>query len=54
MKLQNPGDGDDGGEETPTDLVSVTAIDALASETAGNTGTFRLTRAGSATLLARR
>ncbi|HWI20273.1 MAG TPA: Calx-beta domain-containing protein, partial [Vicinamibacterales bacterium] len=38
--------------EEPTDLVSVSASDALASETAGDTGTFRLTRAGGATLLA--
>lgn len=52
VKLQNPGgDGDDDDEE-PTDLVSVAATDALASETAGDTGTFRLTRAGGATLLA--
>ena len=50
--LQNPGDGVGSGGDTPTDLVSVTASDAFASEIAGNTGTFRLTRAGSATLLA--
>ena len=50
--LQNPGDGIGSGGDTPTDLVSVTASDAFASEIAGNTGTFRLTRAGSATLLA--
>ena len=51
VKLQNPGDGDDDGE-TPTDLVSVSAFDALASETGADTATFRLTRSGSATLLA--
>jgi hypothetical protein len=51
VKLQNPGDGGDEGEE-PTDLVSVSAFDALASESGANTGTFRLTRSGSATLLA--
>ena len=50
MKLQNPGDGDEG--EAPTELVSVSAVDALAAETGANTGTFRLTRAGSAILLA--
>ena len=50
--LQNPGDGVGSGGDTPTDLVSVTASDAFASEIAGNTGTFRLTRAGSAALLA--
>lgn len=53
VKLQNPGSGSaDDEEEEPTDLVSVTATDALASETAGDGGTFRLTRAGGATLLA--
>lgn len=55
VKLQNPGSGegeDDEDEEDPTDLVSVTATDELASEAAGNTGTFRLSRAGAATLLA--
>lgn len=51
VKLQNPGGGDDDDEE-PTALVSVSAFDALASEGGANTGTFRLTRAGSATLLA--
>jgi len=50
--LQNPGDGEGSGDDTPTDLVSVTATDAFASETAGDTGTFTLTRSGSATLLA--
>jgi hypothetical protein len=50
--LQNPdGSGDGSGEET-TDLVSVSAFDALASETGSNGGTFRLTRSGSAALLA--
>jgi len=53
VKLQNPGGGDDDGEPVdPTALVSVTAFDALASEAAGNTGAFRLTRSGSAALLA--
>ncbi|HEX8031624.1 MAG TPA: Calx-beta domain-containing protein [Vicinamibacterales bacterium] len=51
VKLQNPGGGDD-GEEEPTALVSVAAFDSIASETGANTGTFRLTRAGSAALLA--
>jgi Calx-beta domain/Domain of unknown function (DUF5666) len=50
--LQNPGDGTGSGDDTPSDLVSVTATDAFASEIAGNTGTFTLTRSGSATLLA--
>ena len=50
--LQNPGDGVGSGDDTPSDLVSVTATDAFASEIAGNTGTFTLTRSGSATLLA--
>ena len=36
---------------TPTALVSVSAFDGLASETGSNTGAFRLTRSGSATLL---
>jgi hypothetical protein len=49
VKLQNPGSGGDGDDEDPTSLVSVSATDALASETAGNTGTFRLTRAGTPT-----
>ena len=50
--LQNPGDGEGSGDDTPTDMVSVTATDAFASEIAGDTGTFTLTRSGSATLLA--
>ena len=50
--LQNPGDGVGSGDDTPSDLVSVTATDAFASEIAGNTGTFTLTRSGSAALLA--
>ena len=50
--LQNPGDGTGSGDDTPSDLVSVTATDAFASEIAGNTGTFTLTRSGNATLLA--
>lgn len=53
VMLQNPGGGDDDGEEVePTALVSVSAFDALASETGTNTGAFRLTRSGSAMLLA--
>jgi len=52
VKLQNPGGGSDDGEPVdPTALVSVTAFDAFASEAAGNTGAFRLTRSGSAALL---
>lgn len=52
VKLQNPGDNDDGdGDEGPTNLVSVSAFDAVAVETGGNTGTFRLTRSGSPGLL---
>jgi hypothetical protein len=51
VKLQNPGDSSD-DEENPTDLVSVTATDALASDSTGDTGTFTLARSGSATLLA--
>lgn len=50
--LQNPDDGEGSGDDTPSDLVSVTATDAFASEIAGDTGTFTLTRAGSAALLA--
>ena len=53
VKLQNPGGGTDDGEPVdPTALVSVTAFDAFASEAAGGTGAFRLTRSGSAALLA--
>jgi hypothetical protein len=52
VKLQNPGSGGDDDPVDPTALVSVAAFDALASETGTNTGTFRLTRSGSATLLA--
>lgn len=56
VKLQNPDDDDDDDDDgdgvTPTAMVSVSAFDALASETGSNTGTFRLTRAGSVTLLA--
>lgn len=55
IKLQNPegdDDDDDDDDNDPTNLVSVAAFDASASETGGNTGTFRLTRTGSATLLA--
>ena len=52
VKLQNPGTGGDDDPVDPTALVSVAAFDALASETGTNTGAFRLTRSGSATLLA--
>jgi hypothetical protein len=53
VKLQNPAGtgGDDDDPVDPTALVSVSAFDALASEAGSNTGTFRLTRSGSATLL---
>ena len=51
VKLQNAGSGGDDDPVDPTALVSVAAFDALASETGTNTGTFRLTRSGSATLL---
>lgn len=52
VKLQNPaGTGGDDDAVDPTALVSVSAFDALASETGTNTGAFRLTRSGSATLL---
>jgi len=53
VKLQNPGDGNDDGEDDgPTNLVSVTAFDPVAIEVGANTGTFRLTRSGNAALLA--
>lgn len=48
--LQNPGDGGEG--EEPTNLVSVAAFDASASEVPLNPGAFRLTRTGSVTALA--
>ena len=51
IKLQNPGDGDD-GEEEPSALVSVTAFDASASEAGANPGSFRFTRTGDLTQLA--
>ena len=51
IKLQNPGDGDD-GEEEPSALVSVVAFDASASEAGVNPGSFRLTRTGDLTQLA--
>lgn len=52
VKLQNPsGSSDDDDPVDPTALVSVTAFDALASETGSNPGTFRLARSGSATML---
>src|SRR6185436_16023389 len=50
VMFQNPGDVSEG--DAPANLVSVAATDALAAETAGDTGTFTLTRAGDATLLA--
>jgi Calx-beta domain len=50
--LQNPEDGEGSGDDAPTALVSVAATDAFAAETAGDTGTFTLTRSGSTTLLA--
>jgi hypothetical protein len=56
IKLQNPGDPVDGELVVPTGLVSVMATDGAAAEwpTAGvtDTGTFQLTRAGDASLLA--
>jgi len=52
VKLQNPsGRGDDDDPVSATALVSVSAVDALASEIGSNTGAFRLTRSGSATML---
>lgn len=51
IKLQNPGDDDD-GEGEDDGLVSVMAFDASAVETGSNTGTFRLTRSGTPTQLA--
>ena len=49
--LQNPGDGEGSGDDTPTTLVSVTATDGFASESPVDTGTFTLTRSGSAASL---
>jgi len=49
--LQNPGDGEGSGTDTPTTLVSVTATDGFASENPVDTGTFTLTRSGSAASL---
>jgi len=49
--LQNPGDGEGSGTDTPTTLVSVTATDGFASESPVDTGTFTLTRSGSAASL---
>ena len=49
--LQNPGDGEGSGDDTPTLLVSVMATDAFASEIAGDTGTFTLSRSGNAASL---
>lgn len=50
IMLQNPGDEDEGGETDA--LISVAALDATATETPLTTGTFRLTRTGSAAQLA--
>ncbi len=55
VKLQNPGGGDDDGDdEAAGGSVSVSVVDASASETGADTGadtgTFRLTRVASATL----
>ena len=55
VKLQNPGDPVESGEigaGEPTNLISVTATDALAGETGGDTGLFTLTRSGGATSMA--
>ena len=52
VKLQNPGDAsDDGDEDDPSasKLVSVTASDATAAEAGLNPGAFRLTRSGDLT-----
>jgi hypothetical protein len=58
IKVQNPGDGD-AETEVPVEvvvvddpLVSVSAVDDSAIEQGANTGTFRLTRTGSAAQLA--
>lgn len=50
IKLQNPGDASEPGEADG--LVSVTALDASAVEGEANPGMFRLTRTGTAALLA--
>ena len=52
VKLQNASGSGDDDPVDPTALVSVAAFDAVASESGGNTGVFRLTRSGSAALLA--
>lgn len=49
--LQNPGDGEGSGDDTPTTLVSAMATDGFASESPVDTGTFTLTRSGSAASL---
>jgi len=49
--LQNPEDGEGSGDDTPTTLVSATATDGFASESPVDTGTFTLTRSGSAASL---
>jgi hypothetical protein len=49
--VQNPGEVGS-GTDTPSDLVSVTATDAFASESPVDKATFTVTRSGSATLLA--
>ncbi len=53
VKLQNPGGGDDDGDDDETaggGRVSVSVVDASASETGADTGLFRLTRVASVTL----
>lgn len=55
VKLQNPGDtgdddgDDDGGVPPVTQLVSVAALDATASETGPDLGAFQFTRSGATT-----
>lgn len=49
--LQNPGDGEGSGDDTPTTLVAVTATDGFASESPIDTGLFTLTRSGSSSSL---
>lgn len=49
--LQNPGEGEGSGDDTPTTLVSVAATDDAADESPLDAGTFTLTRAGSTTSL---
>jgi len=52
VKLQNPGDASEGGDEddpSASKLVSVIATDAAAAEAGLDPGTFRLTRSGDLT-----